>query len=176
MNDIALHHEVDAEDERCDEVQHLAQPQGCGGEEILHGRGGHALRVLGDGVDAEPVGHGQALQLRDQDRQALREIGGKPLQIVQHRRKAKQKKDGQDEEHRKDEAEDGDGPRGMPAADGYSHDLRDRGGKHHGEESADVHQPQHGAQPPGQSQAQQQHDGEDDVAANGARGALGRRG
>ena len=64
----------------------------------------------------------------------------------------------------------------MGAAKTEAHDAVDGGHEHDGEERADVDEGEDLAQTPGENEGKQHSEGEEDMAADGAAGLLGRDG
>ena len=162
---LALEHEVDAEDEGGEEIEEAAHPVGEGGEEVRGGGGEGVFGALGDVIDAELVGERKALETGDDGRDAGGQVVCELVEVADDGGQS-------NEEEQSDDGEEDALSRSTMATS-----ARDVAGaaqpeammrlttrhEHDGEERADVDEGEDFAQTPGESEGQQDSDGEEDV-------------
>ncbi len=140
VDELAFEHEVDAEDERGDEGEETADPERGGGQHVLGGGGDDVFAFGGEGVEAELVGQGQALEVVDEAGDTAGKFGGEVLNVMHDRRQGEDEEEGEGDEDGEHQGNDRQGTRGRPVADAQTHDVLHHGHEDDGEESADVDQ------------------------------------
>jgi hypothetical protein len=167
---IAFEHEVDAEEGSGENVEDVGEPLGQRGDEEAGGGGDGGFGALGDGVDAELVGEGDALGAGDDGGDALGQIFGELAEIAQDGWEPHGEEDAQYNGDSDDEDQDGDGAGGAKGAELPVGDVVDDGDEDGGEECGDVEDDELLAERPGEGEAEEDCEAEEDVAANGAAG------
>jgi len=179
---FAFEHEVDTEEDSCENVEDVCEPEGQRGNEVAGGSGDGSLGALGDGFDAEAVGHGKPVDPGGEVGDADREFGGELAEVAQNGRETDGEEDRQDEGDAENEKKDGYRAGDATATDVKGGDVADDGHQDGGEESADVDDQQLLLQGPGEGEEEEDAEAEEDVAANVAAGLfftggeVGRRG
>jgi hypothetical protein len=168
---LAFEHEVDAEECGGEDVEEVGEPLGDRGEEIAGGGVDGSGAALGEGVDAEPVGEGDSFDFGDDVGEALGEFGREVAEIAQNGRKASGEEECDDEGDAEDEENDGDGARGVIAANVELRDPVDRRHENNGEEGADVEDQELFFEGPGEGEEEEDRDRKEDVAADGGAGS-----
>jgi hypothetical protein len=167
---VAFEHEVDADEGRGDDVEEMGEPLRQRGDEVACGGGDGGFGALGDDVDAELVGHGDALGTGDDDGDALGQIFRELAEIAQDRGESDGEEDAKDEGDSEDENQDSDGAGGVVGAELPGGDVINDGDEDGGEEGRDVEDDELLAERPGEGEAEEDCEAEEDVAADGAAG------
>jgi len=163
---FAFEHEIDTEEDSGENVEDVREPEGQRGNEVAGGGCDGSLGALGDGFDAEAVGHGKPVDPGGEVGDADREFGGELAEVAQDGGKADGEEDRQDEGDTEDEKKDGRGAGDAAAADVRGGDAADDGHQDGGEEGTDVDDQQLLLQGPGEGEEEEDAEAEEDVAAN----------
>lgn len=169
---FAFEHEVDAEEGGGEEVEDVGEPEGERGEDVAGGGGECAFGTLGEGVDAELIREGDGFDTRDDFGDAMGDVAGEAAEIVEDGGKAHGEEESEDEGDCKDEQDDRYGARGVSAAELELGDAIDDRHEDDGEEGADIEDQQLLLEGPGEGEQKQQHDAEEDMAADRGAGLL----
>ena len=106
---FALEHEVDAEEGGGEDIEDVREPERERGEEITGGGVEGSGGALGEGVEAELVGHGELLDAGDDGGNALGKVGGEVAEVAEDGRKAEGEEEGKYGGDGDDEKDDGNG-------------------------------------------------------------------
>jgi hypothetical protein len=168
VGELAFEHEVDAEKGGGEDVEEVGEPVGEGGDEVGGGGGEGGFGALGDGVDADLVGYGEALDLGHDGGDAPGEIFGELVEVAQYGRQADGEEDAQHEGDAEDEDQDSDWAGGVKGANLEGRDAVDDGDENSGKEGGYVEDDELFADRPGEEEEDEDTEGEDNVPADGA--------
>ena len=127
---------------------------------------------MGQGVDADFIGHGKTFQLGHDDGDALGQFSAELTEIAQNRGEAESEEKRESEDDSGDKKNDGYGAGGRVSANGGAGDTSDDRHENDGEEGADVDHLKLAAELPSEGEKQQDGKGEEDVAADTVAGRL----
>lgn len=80
---LAFEHEVDAEEGGGEDIDEVREPVWQRGDEVSGGGGDGGFCALGEGVDAEFIGHGEPLEAGDDGGDALGKFGGELAEVAE---------------------------------------------------------------------------------------------
>ena len=163
---FALEHEVDAEEGGGEDIEDVREPERERGEEITGGGVEGSGGALGEGVEAELVGHGELLDAGDDGGNALGKVGGEVAEVAEDGRKAEGEEEGKYGGDGDDEKNDGDDAGGTIASNADPGDAGDGGRENDSEECADVEDEDLFLKCPGEGEEEKDSDGEEDVTAD----------
>ena len=155
-----------------EDVEEVREPERYVGEEVAGSGVEGADGALGDGVKAEPVGEGNSFEPGGDVGNALREVVGELAEVAQDGRETGGEEEGEDAGDGDDQKDDGDGARGMVAAQVETSDASDGGHEDDSEEGADVEDQELFPEGPGEGEKQEDRDAEEDVAADFSTGSF----
>ena len=165
---LTFEHEIDAQEGCGEDIEEVREPVGQGGDKIACGRGDGSLGALDDAIDANFVGNGDALDASDDLGDAVGEFVGEGAEVAHDGGEANGEEDREDNADRDDEKKDGCGAGGVSAAVLKLGDASDEGHQNGREESSDVDNQHFFLEGPGEGEQEEDADGEEDVAADGA--------
>jgi hypothetical protein len=163
---LAFEHEVDAEEEGCEDVEDVREPEGHRGEEIAGGGIEGADGALGDGFNAEPVGEGNSLEFGDDVGNALGKIVGELAEVAHDGWQAAGEEEREEASDADDQEDDCYRAGRVVAAQVETSDAGDERHENDSEERADVEDHELFPQSVGEGEEEKDGDGEEDVTAN----------
>ena len=99
IGELSLEHEVDAEEGSGEDVEDVSEQEGEGGKDVAGGGGECALNALGEGVDANLIGHGQFFESADDLCEVLREVCGELSEVAKDRWQSEKEEEGEREHY-----------------------------------------------------------------------------